>query len=188
MASGNQNSTGTPGNTPADSYGVIWLTGIPGSGKTTLGQGIAAELENAGSRVVVLDGDELRKTVSHDLGFSDEDRTEHSRRVVELCKQHCRDGLTIIVCLISPTRAIRDAARTEITRFIEVWVKCSMEECIRRDPKGLYAKALRGEITNLTGLQDVYEEPNAPEVLVDTEAVTVAEGVNLILQTVQTTV
>jgi len=160
---------------------VIWLTGIPASGKTTLGNALASRLQKTGSPVEVLDGDDLRRTLSRDLGFSIRDREEHNRRVTHLSKQLSLRGVVVVACLISPTRAIRDTARAEIGRFIEVWVKCSLEECIRRDPKGLYARALRGEITNLTGLQDVYEEPNYPDVVVDTEAVSVLEGAELVL-------
>lgn len=161
---------------------VIWLTGIPAAGKTTLGQATARALRKTGSQVRVIDGDELRRTLSRDLGFSIQDREEQSRRVIELCSEYCRDGITVVVCLVSPTRSIRESARARINKFLEVWVKCSVDECIKRDPKGLYKRALRGDITNLTGLQEIYEEPTSPDVLVDTEVVRVDEGVELILR------
>ena len=162
---------------------VIWLTGIPGSGKTTL----ALELKNYFNKKSlpsdILDGDEIRKTLSKDLGFSPEDRKEHNRRVIYIAKLLSKNGVTTIVPLITPYRSTRDEARKEIPSFVEVWVKASVDICVQRDPKGLYKKALAGEIKDLTGLQSPYEEPEHPELVIDTEKQNVAESVNLILQT-----
>ncbi len=153
-----------------DSAGfVIWLTGLPASGKTTLARALEVRLSQAGLALEVLDGDEIRCGLSADLGFSEEDRQEHNRRVIFLSKLLIRNGITVVVPLISPYRKVRKFAREELGYFMEVWVRCSLEECIRRDPKGLYARALQGEIKDLTGLQDPYEEPLDPDVIVDTE-------------------
>ena len=120
--------------------------------------------------------------MSADLGFSAKDREEHNRRVIFISKLLIRNGINVAVPLIAPYRKIRAFARQELGNlFTEGWVKCSLEECIRRDPKGLYARALRGEITDLTGLQDPYEKPLDPDVIVDTEHESVGDCVDQIL-------
>ena len=124
---------------------VIWLTGIPGSGKTTIALELGKYYEQKGLPIEILDGDEIRKTLSKDLGFSPEDRKEHNRRVIFIAQILAKNGVTTIVPLISPYRETRDFARKEIQNFVEVWVKASVDECIKRDPKGLYKKALAGE-------------------------------------------
>jgi len=164
---------------------VIWLTGIPGSGKTTLALELQKFYENKGIPIEILDGDEIRKTLSKDLGFSPEDRKEHNRRVIFVAKILSKNGVTAIIPLISPYRETRVNARKEIPDFIEIWVKTSVDECIKRDPKGLYKKALAGEIKNLTGLQAPYEEPQNPELIVDTEKNSVEESIELITSTVK---
>lgn len=116
----------------------------------------------------VLDGDEVRQTISADLGFSAKDRREHAIRVVYLSKLLIRNGINVIVPLISPYRETRAYARQELENFIEVYVECPLERCIQRDVKGLYAKALSGEIKEFTGISDPYEPPDAPEVTVRT--------------------
>jgi len=148
---------------------VIWLTGIPASGKTTLANGLKNYYEKQGKPVEILDGDEIRKSLSKDLGFSPEDRKEHNRRVIFVAKILAKNGVFTLVPLISPYRETRDYARKEIPKFVEVWVKTSVEECKKRDPKGLYKKAQAGEIKNLTGLQAPYEEPQNAELVLDTE-------------------
>jgi adenylyl-sulfate kinase len=153
-----------------ENYGfVVWLTGLPGSGKTTIARGLEKELKARGLKVEVFDGDEVRRNLSKGLGFSKEDRDTHNKRVVYVCKLLTRNGINAIVSLISPYRSTRAYARKELPKFVEVYLKCSLEECIRRDPKGLYKKALAGEINNMTGIQDPYEEPLNPEVVLDTE-------------------
>ena len=157
---------------------VIWLTGLPAAGKTTLARALEARLE----AVEILDGDEIRRGLSADLGFSAEDRGEHNRRVIFISELLIRNGIGVIVPLISPYRKVREFARQKLgPSFIEVWVKCSLEECIQRDPKGLYARALKGEISNLTGLQDPYEEPLDPDVVLDTEHESISACVEKIL-------
>ncbi len=152
-----------------DSGFVIWLTGLPGSGKTTIAKVLQLKLRGLGLKVELFDGDEVRRQLSPDLGFSKQDRELHAKRVAYLSKLLARNGIIAIVSLISPYRSFRAFARQEIGNFVEVYVKCSIETCMKRDPKGLYKKALRGEIKDLTGIQDPYEEPLNPEVIVDTE-------------------
>jgi adenylylsulfate kinase len=166
---------------------VIWLTGLPGSGKTTIAKGLHPKLKESGFKVEILDGDIVRKELSPELGFTKQDREIHAKRVVYLAKLLSRNGIISIVCLISPYQEFRRYARSEISvnnNFYEVYVKCSLETCIRRDPKGLYKKALSGEIKDLTGLQDPYEEPKNPELIVNTERQTLEECVNVILNRV----
>ena len=164
---------------------VIWLTGIPGSGKTTLALELQKYYKQKDLPVEILDGDEIRKTLSKDLGLSPEDRKEHNRRIIFLAQILAKNGITTIVPLISPYRETREFARKEIPNFFEVWVKASLDECIKRDPKGLYKKALAGEIKNLTGLQAPYEEPKTPEILLDTEKHNIEESLKLIISSLK---
>ena len=163
---------------------AIWLTGLPASGKTTIALALAERLRARGHSVETLDGDEIRLGLSADLGFSAEDRQQHNRRVIFVSKLLIRNGIVVLIPLISPYRETRAYARCELERFIEVYVKCPVEECIRRDPKGLYAKALRGEIKNFTGIDDPYAEPNSPELTVETDVLSVEVCVDRIMQVV----
>lgn len=160
---------------------VIWITGIPASGKSTIANLLKDYYQKNNLPADILDGDELRKTLSADLGFSENDRKEHNRRVIFVAKLLAKNGVTVIVPLISPYRETRDLARKEFKNFFEVWVKASVDTCIKRDPKGLYKKALAGEITNLTGLQAPYEEPKNPELILDTEKNTPQECLQMIV-------
>ena len=132
---------------------TLWMTGLPGSGKSTLAGVLKTKLEGQGRCVEILDGDEVRKGLSRDLGLSREDREEHAWRVSFVSKLLSRNGVVSIVALISPYRTSRESAKQMIgpERFVEVYVKASLQVCEMRDPKGLYAKARRGEITNMTG-------------------------------------
>lgn len=160
---------------------VIWMTGLSGSGKTTIGTALMSKLIDLGHRVELLDGDEVRRQLSPDLGFTKNDREMHARRVVYLSKILARNGIISIVSLISPYRSFREYARKEIGNFVEVYVKTPLETCIKRDPKGLYKKALKGEITDMTGLQDPYEEPLNPELIIETEHNGIDESAEKIL-------
>lgn len=148
---------------------TVWLTGMSGAGKTTIGLRLARELERRGRRVDVLDGDEIRKILSKGLGFSREDRDANVNRIAFVASLLVRHGAAVISGAISPYAQARDAARARIGNFVEVYVRCSLEELIRRDTKGLYVRALSGELKRFTGISDPYEEPVSPEVTVDTE-------------------
>lgn len=160
---------------------VVWFTGLPSSGKSTLAGRLAGALRERGLGVEVLDGDEVRTTLTRDLGFSREDRDENIRRIAWVAKVLARNGTVAITAAISPYRAARDQARREIGRFVEVYVKCPVEICMQRDVKGLYGRALRGDLPCFTGVSDPYEEPPDPEVVVETDRQAPAEGVRLIL-------
>jgi len=180
-------STTSPVNFTMSHFPVIWLTGLPGSGKTTIAKALSPRLKELGFKVELLDGDSVRKELSPELGFTKQDREIHARRVVYLSKILSRNGVISIVSLISPYREFRRYARNETNmnnNFYEVYVKCSLETCIARDPKGLYKKALSGEINDLTGLQDPYEEPDNPEIIVDTEKQTLDECIDVIIHKV----
>lgn len=148
---------------------VVWFTGLPSSGKSTLARLLEEELRRRGLGVEVLDGDEVRQRLSRSLGFSKEDRDENIRRISYVARLLSKNGAVAITAAISPYRAIRDEARQEIGRFVEIYVKCALEACIARDVKGLYRRALAGEIPNLTGISDPYEEPLNPELVVETD-------------------
>ncbi len=148
---------------------TIWLTGLPSAGKSTIARRLAILLEGMGQRVIVLDGDEVRERLNKGLGFSKEDRDENVRRIAYVARLLTEAGAVVIVAAISPYRAARDAARAEIGRFAEIHVSCPIEECIRRDVKGLYKKALAGQIEHFTGVSDPYEPPLRPELVVQTE-------------------
>lgn len=161
---------------------AVWLTGPSGAGKTTLALALEERLEEMGESVEILDGDEVRSTLYPDIGFSKEAREMHNRVVIHIAKLLARNGAIPIVSLISPYNAIRDRARREIGRFVEVYINCPMDVRIDRDPKGLYEKAINGEIEGLTGYDGVYEEPENPEVEVDSDAMTVEEEVEIIVE------
>jgi len=147
---------------------TLWFTGLSGAGKTTVAQVVERALRERGLNVEVLDGDMVRTHLSKGLGFSREDRDTNIRRIGFVANLLTRNGVAVIVAAISPYRAIRDEARAEIKRFAEVFVKCPLEECARRDVKGLYKKAMAGEIPAFTGVSDPYEEPLDPELVLDT--------------------
>lgn len=161
---------------------VVWLTGLSGSGKTTIAQALETELRHSGRAVCVLDGDCLRRGLCSDLGFSPEDRQENIRRVGAVARLFADAGLVCIVALISPYRQERDRARAAAPpgRFIEVYVNAPLEVCERRDPKGLYARARAGELRNFTGISAPYEPPTSPEVELRTDQAGVLECVTAI--------
>lgn len=159
---------------------VLWLTGLSGSGKTTLAERLYEHLGQTGRRVERLDGDTLRG-VFPNTGFSKEARNEHIRRVGFMAGRLAHHGVCVVCAFISPYRDARDFVRSQCQHFIEVYVKASLDECKRRDVKGLYKKAMAGQITSFTGLDDPYEEPDRPEIVVDTEHQTVEESAQQIL-------
>jgi adenylyl-sulfate kinase len=148
---------------------VLWLTGLSGSGKTTLARMIEKELKARKMRIERLDGDVVRQSLTADLGFSKEDRDKNIQRVTFVAKLLSRNSVGVLASFISPYQATRDWVRSEVTNFIEVFVNCSLEECIRRDVKGLYAKAIAGEIPEFTGVSDPYEPPPNAEITVNTD-------------------
>jgi len=160
---------------------TLWFTGLPCSGKTTIADRVAELLRSRGVKVERLDGDIVRKSLTKDLGFTKEDRDKNIERVTFVAKLLTRNGVIVLATFVSPYRERRQKTREEIGEFIEVYVKASLEECIRRDVKGMYKKALAGEIKNFTGVDDPYEEPLNPELVLDTERETVEESVHKVL-------
>jgi adenylylsulfate kinase len=160
---------------------TVWFTGLSGAGKSTLAEALEPVLKSRGHNVEILDGDIVRPNLSKGLGFSKEDRDTNILRIGFVAHLLSRNGVAVITAAISPYRDIRDQNRALIGDFVEVYAKCSIDELTRRDVKGLYEKALRGEIQNFTGISDPYEEPLNPEVVVDTEKETVEESLNKIL-------
>ena len=164
---------------------VIWLTGPSGAGKTTIANALAEKLEKMECNVEVLDGDGIRSKLYPDLGFSKEEREMHNRIVIEMAKMLAKNGIITIVSIISPFRETREYARREIESFVEVYLKCPLEVRIKRDPKGLYKKALKGEIEGLTGYNGGYEEPENPDIILETDVLNVDECVDIILDKIK---
>jgi adenylylsulfate kinase len=158
---------------------VLWFTGLSGSGKSTIANAVSHELFRQGISEYVLDGDNIRHGLNKDLGFSDYDRTENIRRIGEVAKLFVDSGKVVTTAFISPFRSDREQVRAlfEDGEFIEVFVQCPIEECERRDPKQLYAKARRGEIKDFTGIDSPYEAPQQPEITLHSDQVTVQEAV-----------
>lgn len=166
---------------------IIWFTGISGSGKSTLAHRLEEELYKLGLRTYVLDGDNIRTGLNRDLGFSPEDREENIRRIGEVAKLFVDAGVVVLTAFISPYRKDRDTIRSLVKpgEFIEVYVKCSLETCEKRDVKGLYKKARMGEIKQFTAIEHPYEEPENPELVIDTDRETVEQSINRILSYVR---
>jgi adenylylsulfate kinase len=160
---------------------TVWFTGLSGAGKSTLAEALQPALRERGHAVEILDGDIVRTNLSKGLGFSKEDRDTNILRIGFVAHLLSRNGVAVISAAISPYRDVRDQNRALIGDFVEVYAKCSIEELTRRDVKGLYEKALRGEIQNFTGISDPYEEPLNAEVVVDTEQETMQESLAKIL-------
>jgi adenylyl-sulfate kinase len=161
---------------------TVWLTGLPCSGKTTIAQILDKRLKEQGLRVEMLDGDIVRKSLSRDLGFSQEDRNKNIERVIFVAKLLTRNGVAVLTSFISPYRQIRAQAKKEIGDFVEVYVKTPVEVCKERDVKGMYRKALAGEIKDFTGVSHAYEDPLEPAVVVETDKETPHESAEKILQ------
>jgi len=161
---------------------LIWLTGLPCSGKTTLGDALALKLRELNVNVCRLDGDIVRKKLWTDFGFSKEDRAENLRRVSELSKMFVDSNVTTIATFVSPYQKVRDDIREQFKdNFIEVFVKTSKDECIKRDVKGMWAKAISGEIKEFTGWDDPYEEPINPEITIETETESIDSSITRLI-------
>jgi adenylylsulfate kinase len=164
----------------------VWLMGLSASGKTTLAQLLARSLAQRGFMVEVLDGDIVRNTLSKGLGFTPADRMTNLRRIALTAKNLVRQRIVTIVAAICPYRPIREEVRDIIGEFVEVYLNCPLEVCISRDPKGLYRKALAGEIQHFTGIDDVFEPPMRPDIEVATHAIAPEESLDQILRGLET--
>ncbi|MBD3187681.1 adenylyl-sulfate kinase [Candidatus Bathyarchaeota archaeon] len=162
---------------------TLWFTGLSGAGKSTIADALAPILRDRGLKVERLDGDIVRKSLTKDLGFSMEDRKLNIERVTFVAKLLTRNGVAVLASFISPSIEVRNESRNEIGNFIEVFVKASLDACIERDVKGLYKKALAGEIKDFTGIHDTapYEQPPTPELVLDTEKLSVEECIEKII-------
>jgi adenylylsulfate kinase len=163
---------------------VIWFTGLSASGKSTLANSLCEKLHLRGIRSYVLDGDNMRHGLNKNLGFSPEDRKENIRRIGEVAKLFVDAGLVVMTAFISPYKEDRNIARNLLKNdeFIEVFVKCSLSECEIRDPKGIYKKAKNGQIKEFTGISAPYEEPEKPEIILETDRMTVEECIEIFLE------
>jgi adenylylsulfate kinase len=160
---------------------VLWFTGLSGSGKSTIAERVHAELEGRGSEVEYIDGDALR-SVFPGTGFTREQRDEHLRRTGYMASRLEAHGITVVASLVSPYRESRDFIRRLCRNFVEIYVSTPLEECERRDVKGLYARARQGEIRNFTGIDDPYEPPEHPELTLDTRSLSVDQSVAKVLE------
>jgi len=161
---------------------TAWFTGIPCSGKTTIADRVAEILREKGYKVERLDGDIVRKGLTSDLGFSKEDRDENIKRVTFVARLLTRNGVAVLATFVSPYRERRAKTRQEIGSFVEVYMRCPVEVCMERDVKGMYEKALAGEIKNFTGVDDPYEEPENPELVLDTDKESIDECAQRVLE------
>jgi len=161
---------------------TVWFTGLPCCGKTTIANRVAQHLQSKGLKVERLDGDTVRQDLTGDLDFSKKDRDENIRRVSFVAKLLTRNGVAVLATFVSPYRDARENARREIGNFVEVYTRCPLEVCMKRDVKGMYKKALAGSLPHFTGVDDPYEEPEHPELIVDTDKETLEECVDKVLR------
>ena len=166
---------------------MLWFTGLSGSGKSTIANAVEQALHQQGVHTYTLDGDNVRKGLNNNLSFSPQDRTENIRRIAEVANLMVDAGLVVLAAFVSPYEKDRENIKRilGVDQFVEVFVNTSLEECERRDVKGLYAKARAGEITNFTGISAPYEPPQNPDIEIDTESTSVADSVTQILQAIQ---
>jgi len=164
---------------------TAWFTGLPCCGKTTVADKVADILRSKGYKVERLDGDIVRKGLTSDLGFTKEDRDQNIKRVTFVAKLLTQNGVAVLATFVSPYRERRKKTRKEIGSFIEIYTKCPVKVCMQRDVKGMYKKALAGEIKNFTGVDDPYEEPTNPELVLNTDTETVEESVQKVLNTLE---
>ncbi len=163
---------------------ILWFTGLSGSGKSTIASAVEQKLFESGHHTYLLDGDNVRHGLNQDLGFSDNDRVENIRRIGELSKLMVDAGLFVMTAFISPFKVDREVVRALVQshEFIEIYMDTSLEECERRDPKGLYKKARKGEITNFTGIDSEYEVPNSPELTIDSLELSIQQCADQVIQ------
>ena len=163
---------------------MVWFTGLSGSGKSTIAIALERELHKRGLLCRILDGDNIRSGINNNLGFSEEDRIENIRRIAEVGKLFVQSGIITLAAFISPNNQLRDMAASIIGKndFLEIFVSTPIEECERRDVKGLYARARRGEIKDFTGVSAPFEEPTNPALVLDTSVLTLEESVNKLLE------
>jgi len=164
---------------------TLWFTGLACSGKSVLADAVADDLKDRGMKVERLDGDIVRKSLTRDLGFSDEDRRMNIERITFVAKLLTRNGVAVLASFISPFNDIRRYSREEIGDYILVYVKCALEECERRDVKGMYAKARAGKIKEFTGIDSPFEEPDKADIIVETDNQTVEESKKIILNSLK---
>ena len=164
---------------------TVWFTGLPCCGKTTIANKVADVLKKRGYKVERLDGDIVRKDLTSDLGFSKEGRDENIKRVTYVAKLLTRNGVAVLATFVSPYRERRDKSRKEINNFIQIYTKCPLDVCMKRDVKGMYKKALAGEIKDFTGIDDPYEDPKNPELILDTYHETVEESKKKVLKKIE---
>jgi adenylylsulfate kinase len=163
--------------------GLVWFTGLPSSGKSTIAHLVEKELFQSGIRTYALDGDNVRHGLNSNLGFSREDRRENLRRIIELSKLMVDGGLIVLAAFVSPYREDREYVRERFhsDNFLEIYIKCSIKECEKRDPKGNYIKARAGIIKEYTGISSPYEEPENPDLIIDTEKLNLQNSVQEVL-------
>ena len=164
--------------------GVIWFTGLSASGKSTIAHSVEKSLYERNIHTYVFDGDNIRHGLNANLGFANEDRLENLRRIVEVAKLFVDAGIVVLAAFITPLREYQRFIKNEFSgkKFIEVYIKCDIEECLRRDPKGLYLKAKTGEIKNYTGISAPFEEPENPELVIDTQKLSVKKSVTQVIK------
>lgn len=165
---------------------MIWFTGLSGSGKSTVAMGVERELHAQGILCRILDGDNVRAGINNNLGFSAEDRIENIRRIAEIGKLFVQTGVVTLACFVSPTNDIRQMAREIVGKedFLEVYISTPIEECERRDVKGLYARARKGEVKNFTGISAPFEAPVSPDIAIDTSKIPLEESVRTLTELV----
>jgi adenylylsulfate kinase len=161
---------------------VVWIEGIPGAGKSTISRALASRLQTGGWDTEVLDGEEMRRTFSPELGFSRGDRETHSRRVSHVAHLLARHGTAVLVAMITPYETSRQAARSEAgERFVEIWLRCPLEICRQRDPQAIYRRTALGDVARMTGVDDPFEQPMSADLVVDTSTKGVAQCADQIL-------
>ena len=166
------------------SSAIVWLTGLPASGKTTIARELEKRLYETGVHTYVLDGDNLRHGLNKDLGFSKDERKENIRRVAEVANLFCDAGILTICSFVSPYTEDRQYAKglVDESEFIEVFVKCPLEVCLERDPKSMYKKAVSGKMKSFTGIDDPYEHPEFPDITIETDQLSITESVDRIIE------